>query len=188
MYSNEQLEYFKNILNKYNIKEDCKPTSYHHSNCSSRGVSGGCDPPVFLGQYICDSCGVFKGYVLGYYDIKEKDRFFYKKKSIYERKYHYEKKVNQISKRIKLNDDEKCQLFSKLMDIDDNVIKIINKNFSRKRMINIFYLIKNILKEMGCEKSELVYLKISPQTLDYYDKWWRSYKNILLKQYVDNKV
>lgn len=171
MYTNEQIESFKKILNNHDQKikqptKCCKECNYNE---------------IFLGQYICDNCGVFKGYVLGYYDIKEKDRLLYKKKSIYERKYHYAKKVDKISKRIKLNDDEKYQLFSKLMDIDDNVIKILNKNFSRKRMINIFYLIKNILKEMGCEKSELVYLKISPQTLDYYDKWWRSYKNDLEK-------
>lgn len=172
MYTKEQIESFKKIINNHDQKIK-QPT-----NCCTECNSN----EIFLGQYICDSCGVFKGYVLGYYDIKEKDRFFYKKKSIYERKYHYEKKVDQISKRIKLNDDEKYQLFSKLMDIDDNDIKILNKNFSRKRMINIFYLIKNILKEMGCEKSELVYLKISQQTLDYYDKWWRSYKNILEKK------
>ena len=28
---------------------------------------------------------------------------------------------------------------------------------------------------MGCEKSKLVYLKISPQTLENYEKWLNSY-------------
>ena len=45
-------------------------------------------------------------------------------------------------------------------------------------MISIFYLIKKLLAEMGCEKYKLVYLKISPQTLDNYENWWDSYKSL----------
>ena len=67
---------------------------------------------------------------------------------------------------------------SKLMNIDNNVMEIINKQFCRKRMINIFYLIKKLLQEMGCEKYQLVYLKISPQTFENYEKWWEIYKSI----------
>ena len=44
-------------------------------------------------------------------------------------------------------------------------------------MISIFYLIKKRLEEMDCEKSKLVYLKISPQTLENYEKWWYSYNS-----------
>ena len=51
------------------------------------------------------------------------------------------------------------------MVIDNHVMEILNKKYCRKRMINIFYLIKKILQEMGCEKYKLVYLKISPQTM-----------------------
>ena len=45
-------------------------------------------------------------------------------------------------------------------------------------MISIEYLIKKILEEMGCEKYKLIYLKISPQTLEIYEKWWLSYKEL----------
>ena len=45
-------------------------------------------------------------------------------------------------------------------------------------MISIFYLIKKLLAEMGCEKYKLVYLKILPRTLDNYEKWWDSYKSL----------
>ena len=38
--------------------------------------------------------------------VKDLGRLHYRKKSIYHRKYHYEKKVNEISKRY-LNDEEK---------------------------------------------------------------------------------
>ena len=64
------------------------------------------------------------------------------------------------------------------MEIDNHVMKILNKQYFRKRMISIFYLIKKILEEMGREKSKLVYLKISPQTLEKYEKWWDSYKGL----------
>lgn len=182
-YTNEQIVTYTNILKKYkNQSSEC------------RGVTGGSNPPlckgcnlslkseesreVYLGQYICNSCGVFNGYVLGYYNNSEKDRFFYKKKSIYNRKYHYEKKINQISKRINLTEDERCQLYSRLIKIDNNVMEILNKKFCRRRMINIIYLIKKVLQDMGCKKYKLVYLKISPNTLENYEKWWEKYKSI----------
>ena len=31
---------------------------------------------------------------------------------------------------------------------------------------------------MGCEKYKLIYLKISQQTLEIYEKWWLSYKEL----------
>ena len=86
--------------------------------------------------------------------------------------------MDQVSKRINLTDDEKCELFNKLMNIDNHVMEILNKQFCRKRMINIFYLIKKLLKEMGSEKYKLVYSKIEPQTLENYEKWWNSYKSL----------
>ena len=61
------------------------------------------------------------------------------------------------------------------MNIDDHVMEILNNQFYRKRMINIFYLVKRLLQEMGSEKYKLVYLKISTQTLQNYEKWWNSY-------------
>ena len=110
--------------------------------------------------------------------MKDCDRLYYRKKSIYHRKYHYEKKVNQISKRINLNDEQKCELYDKLIKIDNYIMEILNKQYFRKRMININYLTKKLLEEMGCEKYKLIVLKISPQTLEIYEKWWSSYKDL----------
>ena len=64
------------------------------------------------------------------------------------------------------------------MAIDNHVMEILNKQFCRKRMISIFYVIKKVLEEMGNEKYKLVYLKISEQTLANYEKWWNSYKSL----------
>ena len=60
-------------------------------------------------------------------------------------------------------------------------MEILNKEYNRKRMVSIEYLIKKLLDEMGGESrkaSKLIYLKISPQTLDNYENWWYSYKSL----------
>ena len=79
---------------------------------------------------------------------------------------------------IKLTEDEKYDLYSKLMEIDDGIMEKLNKQFNRKRMISIVYLIKKILEEMGNVKYKLVDLNIGDQTLANYEKWWRSYKSL----------
>ena len=57
-------------------------------------------------------------------------------------------------------------------------MEILNKKYFRKRMININYLTKKILEEMGCEKYKLIELKISFLTLEIYEKWWNYYKGL----------
>ena len=64
------------------------------------------------------------------------------------------------------------------MEIDNSVLEILNKQFNRKRMISIFFLIKKILKQMGNKKYKLVYLNISDQNLEIYNNWWKSYKSL----------
>ena len=115
---------------------------------------------------------------MGYYEQKDYDRLHFRKKSIYQRKYYYEKKVNQVSKRLQLTDEEKDDLYTKLMSINNQTMEILNKQFCRKRMISIFYLIKKFLEAMGNEKYKLVWLKTSGQTLENYEKWWDSYKSL----------
>ena len=172
-YTEEEIEKYLEILKNYNKQtvED-ENRKVRCRNCQSDSFF------VESGYNICDSCGTTNGYVLGYFDLKEYDRFHFRKKSIYQRKYHYEKKVDQVSKSLHLAEDEKCELYNKLMNIDEHVMEILNIQFCRKRMISIFYLIKKFLEEMANEESKLVYLKISPQTLVNYEKWWNSYINL----------
>ena len=54
----------------------------------------------------------------------------------------------------------------------------LNKKFSRKRTINIVFLMKKMLEEIGNEKYKLVDLNIGDQTLENYENWWRSYKSL----------
>ena len=173
-YTKEEIEKYLEILRSYNNtqSEEKANTKVRCRNCQSVSFS------IETGYNICDSCGLTNGHVLGYFDLKEYDRFYFRKKSIYQRKYHYEKKVNQVSKRLNLTEEQRYELYNKLMEIDNHIMEILNKKYCRKRMISIFYLIKKLLDQMGCEKSKLVYLKISPQTLANYEKWWNSYKSI----------
>ena len=174
VYTKEEIERYLEILRSYNNvqSEGEENTKVRCRNCQSDSFF------VESGYNICDSCGTTNGHVLGYFDLKEYDRFHFRKKSIYQRKYHYEKKVDQVSSRLHLTEDQKYDPYNKLMKIDNHVMEILNKQFCRKRMISIFYLIKKFLEEMGCEKSKLVYLKISDQTMENYEKWWNSYKSL----------
>ena len=170
-YTEDQIKQYLEILHNYtsksveevNVKAKC--CNCQNSECFT----------IDSGYKICDYCGVANGHVLGFYDVKDYDRLYFRKKSIYHRKYHYEKKVNQISKRINLNDEEKCKLYDRLVKIDNYIMEKLNKQYFRKRMININYLTKKLLEEMGCEKYKLIELKISPQTLEIYEQWWVSY-------------
>ena len=130
------------------------------------------------GFKLCENCGSQNERVLGYFDKRDYDRLIFRKKSIYQRKYHYEKKVNQISKRLKLTEDEKYDLFKKLLEIDNSVLEKLNKQFNRKRTINIVFLIKKMLEEMENDKHKLVELNIGDQTLENYENWWGSYKSL----------
>ena len=172
-YSKEEINKYLNILSNYNNRmQQFLPKSKCRSCPNTKSFTIDSD------LKICDDCGVSNGHVLGQFDLKDLDRLYYRKKSIYHRKYHYEKKVNQISKRINLNDEQKCELYDKLIKIDNYIMEILNKQYFRKRMININYLTKKLLEEMGCEKYKLIVLKISPQTLEIYEKWWNSYKDL----------
>ena len=59
------------------------------------------------------------------------------------------------------------------MGINEEDVKKVNKKFSRKRMINVFYVANRMLEEMGIKNK--ISLNISSQTKEYYDKWWESY-------------
>ena len=172
-YTEEEINKYLNILHNYN-----KPMQQFSPKSKSKNCPNNKSFTIDSGYKICDECGVSNGHVLGLFDLKDLDRLYYRKKSIYHRKYHYEKKVNQIFKRINLNDEEKCDLYDRLVKIDNYIMEKLNKQYFRKRMININYLIKKSLEEMRCEKYKLIDLKISPQTLEIYEQWWVSYKEL----------
>ena len=178
-YTEEEIKKYLDILHNYKVERQGviggtvgSPIS-KCPNCSNTEHF-----TIDSGYKICDECGTLNGHILGLFDLKDFDWLHYRKKSMYHRKYHYEKKVNQISKLINLNDEQKCELYDRLIKINNYIMEILNKQYFRKRMININYLVKKILEEMRCEKYKLIVLKISPQTLEIYEQWWTSYKNL----------
>ena len=186
-YTKEQIKEYTEIFLKYKkqleeplLKEKNIYTACVNPDCITNqqgDQQGGLEFYIESGSYMCESCDSLNGHALGYYDLKEYDRFHYRKKSIYQRKYHYKNKVKDISKRLSLTDDEQYCLYNKIMEIDQETITKINKHFNRKRMISVFYLIKKLLEEMGCEKYKQIGLKLSKQTFANYEKWWEYYKN-----------
>ena len=173
-YSEEEIKKYLDILHKYTKPPEDEPSRKTRCwNCQRDDCF-----TIDKGFKLCENCGCLNEHVLGYFDEKDKDRLLFRKKSIYHRKYHYEKRVNQVSKRLKLTEDEKYDLYTELMAIDDSVMEILNKQFCRKRMISIFYLLKKILEEMGNKKYKLIKLNIGDQTLANYEKWWQSYKSL----------
>ena len=178
VYSEEEINKYLSILNKY--KEDSnviKSKKIVTPLC--KGCQNTLSFSIYFGLKICNECGMSNGHLLGYFNKKDLDRLYYRKKSIYQRKYYYEKKVNQISKMISLKDEEKYELFRRLMNIDNNIIKIINKQYSRNRLININYLIKKILEDIGCENSIFLKNNISQKIFNIYENWWKSYKELI---------
>ena len=149
-YTEEEIKKYLEILNNYKTVPPLR--AVEDANATRKVRCRNCQSECFfihLGYNICDYCGAANGHVLGYYDVKDYNRLHFRKKSIYQRKYHYEKKVNQVSKRLHLTEDQKYCLYNKLMAIDNHIMEMLNKQYCRKRMISIFYLIKKLLEEMG---------------------------------------
>ena len=172
-YTENEIKKYLDILHKY-TKSPKKETD-RKTKCWYCQET---DFEIVSGFKVCENCGCQNEHYLGYFDKRDQDRLLFRKKSIYQRKYHFEKKVKQISKRLNLSEDEKYNLYSKLLEIDNSVMEELNKKFSRKRSISIIFLIKKILEEMNNPKHKLVELNIGEQTLENYENWWHSSKSL----------
>ena len=177
-YTEEEIKKYFDIVQKY-TKSPKKETD-RKTKCWNCKES---DFDLVSGFKICTNCGSQNEHYLGYFDKRDQDRLVFRKKSIYQRKYHYEKRVEELGKMIQLTDDEKYDLYSKLLEIDNKVMEELNKQFNRKRSINIVFLIKKILEEIGNPKHKLVELNIGDQTLENYENWWHFYKSLNLCLY-----
>ena len=168
---NEIKKYF-DIIHNYIKSPEKTDRKIYCSNCQKT------DFDLVSGFVFCVNCGSQNGRYFDSFDKKDQDRLLFRKKSIYQRKYHFEKKINQISQRLNLSEDEKYSLYSKLMEIDNRIMEELNKQFKRKRTISIVFLIKKILEEMNNPKHKLVELNIGDQTMENYQNWWYSYKSL----------
>ena len=154
-YTEEEIKKYLNILSNYKkslqqfkLKSKCKGCSNTESFSS------------YAGYNMCNECGTLNGHILGQFDVKDFDRLYYRKKSIYHRKYYYDKKVKNISKLINLTDEQKFELYNRLLKIDNYIMKILNNQYFRKRMININYLIKKIWRKWDVKIIKILNFKL----------------------------
>ena len=140
-------------------------------------------PPKIPQKVSCENCGntrLFKDkgtlycnkcfYSLGRVFIKDftsKDHHYFQKKSIYKREYHYQNKIEEITKKFEVY----YKLRLDLQKIDKVLVKI-NEKYERKRLINITYLIKRILGEYDKSEADKIQLNLSEKTLKFYDEWY----------------
>ena len=154
-YTEEEIKKYLNILSNYKkslqqfkLKSKCKGCSNTESFSS------------YSGYNMCNECGTLNGHILGQFDVKDFDRLYYRKRSIYHRKYYYDKKVKNISKLINLTDEQKFELYNRLFKIDNYIMKILNNQYFRKRMININYLIKKIWRKWDVKIIKILNFKL----------------------------
>ena len=63
-------------------------------------------------------------------------------------------------------------------EINGEKLKKLNKEFKRKRMINIF-IIQKILESKGIEAHKKINLNLSKNTLIFYEVWWKKCNAII---------
>ena len=150
-------------------------------------------PPKIPQKISCENCGnthffKVKGfrycnkcfYSVGRVFIKDftsKGCHHFQKKSIYKRAYHYQDKIEEISK--KCNLEIAPEVYYKLrLDLQkiDNKLNEINDTYQRKRMINISFLIKRVLGEYDKTEADKIQLKLSDKTLKFCDDWYKTYQ------------
>ena len=109
-YTEDQIKKYLEILHNYTKKPVEEVDNSRKAKCWNCQNSE-CFT-IDSGYKICDYCGAANGHVLGFHDVKDYDRLHFRKKSIYQRKYHYEKKVNQVSKILNLTDEQRYMNFT----------------------------------------------------------------------------
>ena len=154
-YTEEEIKKYLNILSKYK-----KPIQKFIIKYKCKGCSNTESFSSYSGYNMCNECGTLNGHILGQFDVKDFNRLYYRKKSIYHRKYYYDKKVKNISKLINLTDEQKCELYNRLLKIDNHNMEILNNQYFRKRMININYVIKKIWRKWDVKIIKILNLKL----------------------------
>ena len=183
-YSEEEIKKYLNILRNFNdgldvytpvLDNDISLKIPQKVSCKN------CRNTHFFkdkGFRYCNKCFYSVGRVF-IKDFTSKDRCHFQRKSIYKRSYHYQNKIEEISK--KCNLDITPEVYYKLrLDLEkiDNKLNKINDTYQRKRLINITYLIKRVLGEYDKSEADKIQLKLSDKTLEYYDDWYKTYLKI----------
>ena len=182
-YSEEEIKKYLNILRNFNDGLDVNtPVLDNHIplKIPQKVSCENCGNTHFFkdhGFHYCNQCFYSVGRVF-IKDFTSKDRCHFQKKSIYKRSYHYQNKIEEISK--KYNLDIRPEVHYKLrlvLEKIENKLNKINDTYKRKRLINITYLIKRILGEYDKSEADKIQLKLCNKTLKFYDDWYKTYQS-----------
>ena len=122
------------------------------------------------GFIVCKNCGqVYDEYVATeYFDFYE-NRHKIKRKSVYHRKYHILKVINDIAQnniQVGYYNRENILRIFKLID------NVKQPDVGRKRLISVNFIIKQLFDILGVEY-KFISLTRSKNTLKYYEDWWK---------------
>ena len=130
------------------------------------------------GMIVCRSCGIVQGYETSveYIDFYE-NRHKLKRKSVYHRKYHMNNILMDIS--TKYNIKISCHQKFKIDRLFAEIGKIINEvNGTRKRMINIGFILRKVLSMMNLPFEEIPITK-SKKTLAFHNEYWAKIMSLI---------
>ena len=126
------------------------------------------------GMNTCVNCGSVLGYVFvdKCIDIYE-NMYKIRKKSVYCRKYYIENVMNSIS--FELTHKQINQIHKVFVEIDSVLHEVNN---SRKRMISVKFIIKQLFKMLGLPYKDINVTK-SKKTLKYYKQYWEKVQSLV---------
>ena len=127
------------------------------------------------GICVCISCGIAHHCILKSNNIDFYENIFkISRKSIYFRKYHVKKIINNLlyKKYVQLS-VQQIEKILKIFNLFDKIIKDINLN--RTRIISINYLLIKIFNMMGIEHK--IIITKSKKTICFYNEYWNKILN-----------
>ena len=150
----------------HNLKEvDGKPRYGYYACCDCQDIIND------NGMIVCRSCGVVQGYKTEreYVDFYE-NRHRMKRKSVYNRKYHINNILIDIS--TKHNITFSVEQKNKIMRIFSEIGKILPQiNGKRKRMISLNFILRQVSRMMGLPFNKIPSSE-SKKTLASYQQYW----------------
>jgi len=145
---------------------DIQPIRKYEKCCENMKVIKTIDDEV------CIKCGQMfpYDYVKPFIDFYE-NRHLYHKKSYYIRKYHIENTINRIIRNYKINmDGEVRQKIFRIFNLINDITPKLNNG--RKRMVDIKFMIRKILKLMEVKSYYKIPISKSKKTLKTCDLYW----------------
>ena len=126
------------------------------------------------GSYTCINCGLVDScvYKTPFFDFYE-NMYKINRKSIYIRKYHIEKIINNLLD-VQLSLKQRTQIY-KIFELIGFILKQIN--IKRKRIISVKYLLQKIFDMMNI-KYNIFFIK-SIKTLNFYNNYWNEIMRLI---------